>query len=105
METMVVPYAIRSYTVIVHKAEEGGYWGEIRELPGCLSQGETLDELQCNIKEAIDAVLESKSQDPIIEIFTEPIIAEQDFIDLCTIKSHGQEVNWVQKYETWTVTA
>ena len=46
------------YTVLVHEAEEGGYWGEVPELPGCVSQGETIEELNANIREAIEAVTE-----------------------------------------------
>lgn len=78
METTVVPYAIRSYTVVVHEAEEGGYWGEVLELPGCVSQGETVEEFRYNIREALEAVLESESQEPRIEIYTEPILAEKE---------------------------
>ena len=44
--------------VIFHKAEEGGYWAEVPALPGCLSQGETLEETQTNIREAIEAFLD-----------------------------------------------
>jgi len=32
--------------VVVHKAEEGGYWAEVPSLPGCFTQGETLEELK-----------------------------------------------------------
>ena len=39
--------------IIVHEAEEGGYWGEVPAIPGCVSQGETLEELDDNIREAI----------------------------------------------------
>jgi antitoxin HicB len=39
--------------VILHPAEEGGYWVEVPSLPGCFSQGETKDEALENIKEAI----------------------------------------------------
>jgi predicted RNase H-like HicB family nuclease len=42
------------YTVIVHNAEEGGYWVEVPSLPGCFTQGETIDEAMINIKEAIE---------------------------------------------------
>jgi predicted RNase H-like HicB family nuclease len=42
------------YTVIVHNAEEGGYWVEVPSLPGCYSQGETIDEAMDNVKEAIE---------------------------------------------------
>jgi predicted RNase H-like HicB family nuclease len=39
--------------VILHPAEEGGYWVEVPSLPGCFSQGETKEEALENIKEAI----------------------------------------------------
>lgn len=43
--------------VIVYKAEEGGYWAEVPAIPGCVSQGETHEELMDNLHEAIDACL------------------------------------------------
>ena len=39
--------------VVVHEAEEGGFWAEVPVLPGCASQGETMDELVANVREAI----------------------------------------------------
>ncbi|MDH4129782.1 MAG: type II toxin-antitoxin system HicB family antitoxin, partial [Spirochaetota bacterium] len=39
--------------VIIHKAEEGGYWAEVPALPGCVSQGESYDETLSNIQEAM----------------------------------------------------
>jgi len=39
---------------IIHKAEEGGFWAEVPALPGCLTQGETLKEVETNLREAID---------------------------------------------------
>lgn len=39
--------------VILHPAEEGGYWVEVPSLPGCFSQGNTREEALENIKEAI----------------------------------------------------
>ena len=39
---------------IVHVAEEGGFWAEVPSLPGCCTQGETLKEIQTNLREAID---------------------------------------------------
>lgn len=38
--------------VVIHAAEEGGYWAEIPSMPGCFSQGDTLPELQRNMVEA-----------------------------------------------------
>jgi predicted RNase H-like HicB family nuclease len=43
--------------VLIHTAEEGGYWGEVPALPGCVSQGETMDEMRTNIREAIEGWL------------------------------------------------
>jgi predicted RNase H-like HicB family nuclease len=47
--------------VVVHEAEEGGYWGEVPALPGCASQGETVEELLKNLHEAVEGYL---SADP-----------------------------------------
>lgn len=51
------------YKVIIHEAEEGGYWAEVPSLPGCFSQGETQSEVKDNFKEAIEVYLESQGED------------------------------------------
>ena len=43
----------RTFHVIIEQDEDGGFVGKVPELQGCLSQGDTLDELMKNIKEAI----------------------------------------------------
>jgi predicted RNase H-like HicB family nuclease len=43
--------------VVVHEAEEGGFWAEVPAIPGCASQGETMDELLRNVQEAIEGRL------------------------------------------------
>jgi len=43
--------------VIIHEAEEGGYWAEVPAIPGCATQGETFDELLENIYEAVEGCL------------------------------------------------
>ena len=43
---------------MIHEDPEGGFWGEVPALPGCYSQGETVEELKHNIREAIAGVLE-----------------------------------------------
>lgn len=43
--------------LLVHAAEEGGYWAEVPAIPGCASQGETMDELIANMREAIAGCL------------------------------------------------
>ena len=49
-----------SLKVVIHGAEEGGYWAEVPALPGCVSQGETLEDLEDleeNLKEAANGYL------------------------------------------------
>ncbi|MGA2541343.1 MAG: type II toxin-antitoxin system HicB family antitoxin [Verrucomicrobiota bacterium] len=60
---------------IVHQAEEGGFWAEVPALPGCATQGETLAEVEANLREAIDGWLsiddearESSVNDQILEL-------------------------------------
>ena len=47
--------------VVIHRAEEGGYWAEVPAIPGCVSQGETREELLTNVQEAIEGCLFSES--------------------------------------------
>lgn len=59
--------------VVVHEAEEGGYWAEVPAIPGCATQGETYEELLRNLSEAVEACLSVDLQPPsngdrIIEI-------------------------------------
>ncbi|MBU4486821.1 MAG: type II toxin-antitoxin system HicB family antitoxin [Candidatus Delongbacteria bacterium] len=43
--------------MIIRKAEEGGFWAEIPSIPGCVTQGETFEELLKNIYEAAEGCL------------------------------------------------
>ncbi len=61
------------YTILVYKAEEGGYWAEVPALPGCYSQGETIEETMENIKEAIESHLIVLKEDDNIPV-------EEDFV-------------------------
>jgi predicted RNase H-like HicB family nuclease len=49
--------------IVVHEAEEGGFWAEVPALPGCTSQGDTMDELLANMREAIEAWLDAEPLD------------------------------------------
>ncbi len=53
------------YNAIVHKAEEGGYWAEVPELPGCVTEADTLDELNEMLKEAIAGYLEVAAENNV----------------------------------------
>ena len=61
--------------VVVHEAEEGGYWAEVPAIPGCATQGETFEELLQNLYEAIEGCLsadvaspQSGGKDRVVEI-------------------------------------
>ncbi|MBB1125114.1 type II toxin-antitoxin system HicB family antitoxin [Thiospirillum jenense] len=43
--------------VIIHEAEEGGYWAEVPAILGCATQGDTFEELLSNLNEAVAACL------------------------------------------------
>jgi predicted RNase H-like HicB family nuclease len=61
--------------VVVHEAEEGGYWAEVPSIPGCATQGETFEELLKNLYEAVEGCLavdlkspKKTGKDRIVEI-------------------------------------
>ena len=59
---------------VVHPAEEGGFWAEVPALPGCFTQGESLEEIRKNLKEAIVGWLEAG--EPTGEVAEEDQILE-----------------------------
>jgi len=48
---------------VIRRAEEGGFWAEVPALPGCYSQGETVEETLENIREAIEGHVEALQQE------------------------------------------
>lgn len=50
---------------IIHNAEEGGFWAEVPALPGCLTQGETREEIRVNLLEAIELWFEAGEADAL----------------------------------------
>ena len=50
---------------VIHEAEEGGYWAEVPALPGCFTQGETIEELKANVLEAVQCWLEGALKDVV----------------------------------------
>jgi predicted RNase H-like HicB family nuclease len=44
--------------ILIHPAEEGGFWAEVPSLPGCVSEGDTIEETIANIREAAEGWLE-----------------------------------------------
>jgi predicted RNase H-like HicB family nuclease len=43
--------------VVIHTAEEGGFWAEVPAIPGCATQGDSFEELLQNIYEAVEGCL------------------------------------------------
>lgn len=61
--------------IVVHEAQEGGYWAEVPSIPGCVTQGETFQELLSNLYEAVEGCLSVdvdnlnlSAQDQVLEI-------------------------------------
>jgi predicted RNase H-like HicB family nuclease len=50
---------------IIHKAEEGGFWAEVPSIPGCATQGDDMEELLANLKEAITGCLAVPVERPV----------------------------------------
>ena len=53
--------------VIVHEAEEGGFWAEVPAFPGCATQGDSMDELTRNVREAIVGCLDVGKESLILD--------------------------------------
>lgn len=53
--------------VILEPSDEGGYTVYVPSLPGCISEGETMEEALANIREAIDLYLEEEEPLPLPE--------------------------------------
>ena len=51
------------YSIVVRGADEGGFWVEVPALPGCYSQGESIEETLRNVEEAIELYLQGLKDD------------------------------------------
>ncbi len=49
--------------VVIHTAEEGGYWAEVPAIAGCVSQGDSFEELLSNLYEAVEGCLSVDIED------------------------------------------
>ena len=54
---------MKEYLVVIHHAEEGGYWAEVPALEGCFAQGETVEEVLSDARGAISAHLAALEED------------------------------------------
>jgi predicted RNase H-like HicB family nuclease len=53
--------------IIIHEAEEGGYWAEVPAIPGCMTQGESMVELIENLYDAVEGCLSIDMKDVHLE--------------------------------------
>ncbi len=51
------------FSVIIEPAPEGGYWAICPEVPGANGQGETIEEVKNNLRQAIELILEDRRAD------------------------------------------
>lgn len=52
---------------IIHPAAEGGYWAEVPALPGCITEGDTMEEVMANLKDAIEGWLDVANNRDVVE--------------------------------------
>ena len=52
-----------NYVIVIHPAEEGGYWAEVPALPGCYTQADTLDDILVRAPEAIESHVDALRED------------------------------------------
>lgn len=70
-----------TFTAVFEEAPEGGYTAFVEELPGAISQGETLDEARVNLKEAIELILECNRELANRDIDAERVIREPILVE------------------------
>jgi len=67
------------FTAIIEAAPEGGYWAICPEVPGANGQGETIEEVKDNLRQAIELILEDRRED-ILRGLPEDAIQEKVMI-------------------------
>ena len=68
---------IREFSVVILEDESGGYIAVVPELPGCHTQGDNLDEVIKNVKEAIELYLETLSEEEKKELLSRRVVGLQ----------------------------
>ena len=67
----------REFSVVILEDEDNGYIAIVPELPGCHTQGDSLDEVIKNIREAIELYLETLSEEEKEELLSRRVIGFQ----------------------------
>jgi predicted RNase H-like HicB family nuclease len=74
------------FTVELHNDESGGFWAEVKELPGCITQGDSVEEVEANAKDAIELMLEGLIDDYVESAPTQPEEEPADRTLVLTLK-------------------
>jgi len=74
---ILVTGKVHEFSVVILEDETGEYIAVVPELPGCHTQGDSLDELMKNIKEAIELYLETPSEEEKEELLSRRVIGIQ----------------------------
>lgn len=74
------------FIVVIHRAEEGGFWGEVPALEGCFVQGESIEEVLHDAPQAIASHLDALRADG------RPIPRSHDQILIATVSAPLSEV-------------
>ena len=68
---------VREFSVVILEDESGGYIAVVPELPGCHTQGNSLDEVIENVREAIELYLETLPEEEKEELLRRRVIGLQ----------------------------
>jgi predicted RNase H-like HicB family nuclease len=66
----------QTFTAVFERADEGGYVAFVEEVPGAISQGETLDEARENLREALALILEVNRENALDGVNESRIVRE-----------------------------
>lgn len=73
---MLFPVAdVRVLTAVLVPDPDGGYVAQIAELPGAISQGDTVEEALANVREAAEAYLEDATPEEVEALDAHPVTA------------------------------
>jgi len=75
----------RQFKVIIERDEDGFFVGSVPALPGCVTQGETLEELQKNLRDAIMLCLEVAAENPQYASRIQQFSYEPTFVGMETV--------------------
>jgi len=73
------------FNIVIMEDESGGYVAFVPELPGCHTQGNTLEEVRKNVKEAIEVYLKTLSKEEKEELLK----YRPEFIALQRVRAHA----------------